>query len=472
MKEMCKQIKVFKKQTGFSLIELAVVLAIIGVVAAGSVGIYSEQRTHVLWQEGDTKLSFVKSSLLKYVRVNKFMPCPDTNGNGFENRTGGLACSDHSGTVPFNELGLTAADVQDSWGNALIYAVNQSTTDAVSMADCPANSACFFNNTAPPMFNLTTLPIVGNLGVDNLRVCNVANCSAATAGASINGDALIAVLVATNENGDKAINSLDTAEKENRDGDAFFVQANYSETPYYDDLLITISANEIKDRYETEIIALEEDDSGGPQGADENPFDNLTVDIAGGNGDDDRFADEIGVNIESGTLGFGSENAGKTVTLTFKAKVTGGWEDADALNEGVAAETSRGKLETQDKFIVGLNSNVAEELYTIAEAADPEDGRVDVDLIQEYMGNPGEDQIFYYDENDDRDNTWYEYASYNVELDENGELKVDFAVFSTAVSEKVQVSDVEAVLYTAPTAMPTMPEMTAIPGIPQTDIFK
>jgi len=483
MHKMINHTKVDLKKSGFSLLELVVVLAIVGVIAVGSVGVYSEQRTHVLWKESDSKLAFVKTTLLKFVKVNKFMPCPDTDGDGFENRNSGQACSLKAGTVPFNELGLSLADVKDSWGNALIYAVNQGTTSAASITDCPTNSACFFNNgfytgtLAPdylplPAFDLSTFPTMADLGVGNLRVCSTENCNSGTLAGSVNGDALIAVLVATNENGDQALNALDTAEKENRDGDAFFVQATYSETPYYDDLLITISANELKDRYETEIIALLNEEGAGPQGADDNPFENLTVDIAGGNGDDDRFADNIGVNIESGTLGFGSDNAGKTVTLTFKAKVTGGWEDADALNEGEDAQRSGGKLETQDKFIVGLNSNVAEELYTIAEAANPTDGRVDVDLIQEYMGNPSEEQIFYYDENDDSDNTWYEYGSYNVELDSNGDLKVDFAVFSTEVGEKVQVSDVQAVLYTAPTAMPSMPEMTAIPDIPQTDIFK
>jgi len=461
------------KQTGFSLVELAVVLAVVGVLAIGSVSLYSEQRTHVLWQEGDSKLAFVKSSLLKFVRINKFMPCPDTNGNGFENRTA-RACSGDTGTVPFNDLGLSSADIKDSWGNTFIYAVNQSSTTATNMVDCfiSLNSACYFNNAAPPQFNLDTLPVMGNLGVGNLKVCSGSSCSAGTTGASVNGDALIAVLVAKNENGSVAFASLDNAEQENSDGDAFFVQDNYSESPYYDDLVITISANELKDRFETEIIALV--NPGGPSGlASANPFDGVTVDIAGGNGDNDRFADNIGVNIESGTLQFGADNAGKTVTLTFKALVTGGWEDADALAEGADAQkNSSGKLETQDKFIVGLNSNVAEDLYTIAEATNPVDGRVDVDLIQGYMGNPSEDQIFYYDENDDADNTWTEYASYNVELDANGDLKVDFAVFSTEVQEKVQVSDVQAVLYTAPTALPDMPEMTPITGISQTDRFE
>ncbi|WP_321326364.1 prepilin-type N-terminal cleavage/methylation domain-containing protein [Thiomicrorhabdus sp.] len=461
---------------GFSLVEVAVVLAILGVIAAGSIGVYSEQRTHVLWKEGDSRLASIKSSLLKFVKTNSYMPCPDNTipPDGFEDRNLDATCQADTGNVPFNNLGLTAADVQDSWGNNIVYAINHNATNPVSMANCPLSSACYFNNTRPPMFDLTTLPVMGNPGVNNLRVCNGAACGPATAPANINADALIAVLVAKNENGNLPLAQLNGAEQENDNGDLYFVQSQYSKTPHYDDLLTTISANELKDRYENEIVELNRNgDPANPPPPPDNPFDGVTVDIAGGNGDDNRFSKNIGVNIESGTLKFGADNAGKTVTLTFNTKVTGGWEDADALNEGVAAERDRyGNLETQDRFIVGLNNDVNQIVYDTASATNPRDGRLDVDNIAEYMGNPNQDQYYYYDANDDRDNTWYEYASYNVALDENGDLKVDFANFSTALDEKVQVSDVKAVLYTAPTVMPDFPNAKPIDAIPETSVFK
>lgn len=457
---------------GFSLLELSVVLGIVGVLAVGSIGVYSEQRTHVLWQESQARLALVKASLLNFTKTNKYMPCPDATGNGLEDRVG-VACQVNNGGLPFVALGLSQAEAADSWGNPFTYAVNQSTTNALAIEDCPENSACFFNNNGAPRFDLSTLPMM-NVSADNnmrgtlsavpfsnLRVCNTAACNAASGGAVINGDALIAVVVSHNENGTQQ-NGLDVAEALNQDGTNYFSQQPYSEDPYFDDVLITISANELKDRYETEVVELTNGGGGGPP---VNPFANTTVGIAGGNGDDDRFASEIGVNISTGTINFGSALANQMVTLTFDAKITGGWEDADALNEGIDAEVDRrGRLETQDKFVVGLNADVDQELYDIADARDPDDGRVDVDRIAELMGNPSDDQYFYYDENDDRDNTWYEYASYNVKLDENGDLKIDFAVFSTAVEEQVEVSNIEAVRYTAPTSVPTVPEVGFING--------
>ena len=60
-------------QDGFSLLELIVVLGVVGILAAGSISIFSEQRTHAKWQEGDTKLTLVKAALLKHAHVNKFL---------------------------------------------------------------------------------------------------------------------------------------------------------------------------------------------------------------------------------------------------------------------------------------------------------------------------------------------------------------------------------------------------------------
>lgn len=461
-----------KASKGFSLIEMAVVLGIVGVIAVGSVGVFSEKRTHTLWQEGDARLALVKSSLLNFVKTNKYMPCPDSNGNGLENRTGD-ACTVHTGEVPFLTLGLASSQVEDSWGNVFTYAVNQGATSATDIADCPDNSACFFNNTSPPMFDLTTLPVIGQSIANNmsgssaggtfknLRVCNSVDCSSASSGADVDGDALIAVIVSHNENGHENT-GLGDSETLNKSASNYYVQPGYSQTPFFDDLLVTISANELKDRYETEIVEMS---NGGGGSAPVNPFENTSVPIAGGNGDNNRFATDIGVNIESGTIDFGAENAGKMVTLSFDAVITGGWEDADALNEGVDAEWSGGNIETQDQFVVGLNSNVDQQLYDIANGAD--DGRVDLQQGLEWMGVDNStqgDQYYYYDENDDTDNTWYEYASYNVELDANGQLQVDFAVFSTHVSEMVEVDNIEAVMYNAPTSIPTLPFVGYVEG--------
>lgn len=432
---------------GYSLVGMALVIAIVGVLGIGSVSLYSEQKVHVNWMDSGAKLKVNKASLLKFAKLNKYLPCPDTDDDGLENRTAG-ACTAANGALPYLDLGLSRADVQDSWGFMVGYAVNQNAVSATDIVNCPTQSACFFNNITPPAFNLTTLPLPGQAGSGNLTVNK--EMPAGLVAAAVN---MVAVLVAYNENG--AITSgLGTYEAENRNNDAVFVQGVYNESPYFDDVIETISANELKTRFESESVV--------------NAVTIPTQAIAGSNTGslgENKTTGGSGHNVQTRPVDtwdynnqnfdFGAGNAGKTVTLKFDAEIIGGWEDGSRSSGGVA--------HTQDQFIVGINGT------------QPDDGTLDSSQIATLLNTQQELEVFTYDDPSNRDNTgynsydsWNEYKEYNVVLDESGQVNVNFVVGSTHTTERVVVSNVEVILYNPPPTLPSFPSVYPIEGVSQT----
>lgn len=501
-------------QNGFTITEIAVVATIIGVLTVGSVSMYSEKKRNVQWTEAESRLIVVKSALLNFVSLNKFMPCPDdpSNSNGMESRgANGVSCKVSTGLLPYKDLDLSKAEVLDSWGNDFTYIVNRDTTDnnilQPNSSACPENSACFFSNSRAPAFDLETLPMMGetvvtnmagstlSTSVKNFRVCNDDECDQNIEASKIVGEALIAVVVAHNENGG-AKTGLKSAETKNLGSDNYFVKKNFNSNEFFDDLLITISGNELKNYYDTQLVELENDKKI-PFIPPSNTIGESDRMIEGGSGNDGRFSQNIGVNVvevlsDEDNDGDGEKDrikfdgkGNEWVTVTFKTKVEGGWEDANANKEGRFAEYSGSNIETKDTFVVGFNN---EELGVDIDG----DGAIDRSDITniDYLNEIGNDmsksasdrvvdrargldifgvdesiqnsQFSYYDEQDNSDNTWYEYESYNVKLNDEGELEMFFANFSTATDEKVTVQDLDVVLYDEPTSVPPTPDVKGI----------
>lgn len=113
-------------RSGFSLVEMAVVLAIIGLLLAALLTPLSVQMEQSNYKQTQNELSELRDALIGYALVNvaadgkPYLPCPDTDSDGFENRNANGACAGPQADVPWATLGLGR---QDSWNNRYMYRV-------------------------------------------------------------------------------------------------------------------------------------------------------------------------------------------------------------------------------------------------------------------------------------------------------------------------------------------------------------
>lgn len=111
---------------GFTLVEMAVVLVILGLLLSGLLMPLSAQIDQKNYSTTQKELGEIKETLIGYALSHPaldgkpHLPCPDSVGNdGIEDRAS-TACSDAEGNLPWADLGLPAID---SWGNRYRYRV-------------------------------------------------------------------------------------------------------------------------------------------------------------------------------------------------------------------------------------------------------------------------------------------------------------------------------------------------------------
>ncbi len=190
------------RECGFSLIEMAIVLLVMGLLLGGGLAMLGAQIEQQRIRDTQRLLEEAREALLGYAASNvdatnhPHLPCPDTANDGVEDRTATPGpCAANEGNLPWVTLGLSEGT--DSWGNRLRYAVT------------PA-----FANSANGMLLTST----GTLGVNNATGTALAT-------------ALPAAILSHGKNGFGARNMAGGAnaaptgvnELENTDGDATFI---------------------------------------------------------------------------------------------------------------------------------------------------------------------------------------------------------------------------------------------------------
>lgn len=239
------------KQMGFTLLELAIALTVISVLLYGVVGSLNKIDDYDEYAENRIFMNKVHDALLTYVQANHFLPCPDSDGDGRENRgtAAPFACVQVEGTLPYLDLGVASTDV---WGSSLLYTVNNK-ADSADINN-PDKSASYFSRATIPLagFDFETPPFGSNNGTGNYKVCNetASSCDGSTPSSAISGFAVIAVVVSYGKNGAETwTGSPDgAAEVENADGNNYFWQGQGSNIAgsSFDDQLIWLTGYEVK----------------------------------------------------------------------------------------------------------------------------------------------------------------------------------------------------------------------------------
>lgn len=160
------------KNQGFTLIELAIVLAIIGLLALGAVLGLNNLRENAKVQEDKQQLKDIKSALLAFVTINNYLPCParpEDLGKEYRDMVS-LRCKITSGELPYATLETHQAN---PFGQTYSYHINRqasvnNTNLRFESSSYFASGNCFtdFNNPQdtqnganPPCFQRKTHPV-------------------------------------------------------------------------------------------------------------------------------------------------------------------------------------------------------------------------------------------------------------------------------------------------------------------------
>lgn len=122
------------RQAGFSLIELAVVLVIIGLLIGGGIAALDVTAQQSRRSEQQRQLAKVRDALYGFALSEGRLPCPVDLDDNYppdgiedpEDPSVGTDCSAEEGALPWRQLGVGR---RDAWGNPLLYRVTQDFAD-------------------------------------------------------------------------------------------------------------------------------------------------------------------------------------------------------------------------------------------------------------------------------------------------------------------------------------------------------
>ena len=127
-----------RRQQAFTLVEMAIVLAIIGLLLGSLMYTLSAQADQRARETTQRTLEQAREAVLGFAIANGRLPCPASGAmTGVESPAGGGDCTNsYNGFLPAVTLGFQPTDAQgfavDAWGNRIRYAVARNLNAAAS----------------------------------------------------------------------------------------------------------------------------------------------------------------------------------------------------------------------------------------------------------------------------------------------------------------------------------------------------
>jgi prepilin-type N-terminal cleavage/methylation domain-containing protein len=162
-------------QHGFSLMELAIVLMIVGTLMSGVLVAVSESTANARITNAKAQLREVEEALYGYAQINGHLPCPASDmSNGFADPVADGPCNEPNGFVPVSTLGIYGPInddglLLDPWQNPLRYSV------AIQVCGTCSGERSFTSSVGlRAVFNDGSIDTT-----DMLRICEADTCNTA-----------------------------------------------------------------------------------------------------------------------------------------------------------------------------------------------------------------------------------------------------------------------------------------------------
>ncbi|WP_051013925.1 type II secretion system protein [Pararhodospirillum photometricum] len=126
----------FRTRPGVALMEMAIVVAVLGVAAWAGLTLAGPRARQDREREARAEVAGMLALLTQRARLEGRLPCPDTTGDGVADGAPG-ACAAARGALPWVSMGAAPTQARDPWHRPLVYVVTPAAT-APGALDCTA----------------------------------------------------------------------------------------------------------------------------------------------------------------------------------------------------------------------------------------------------------------------------------------------------------------------------------------------